>query len=152
MAVRRDAFEGVGGFLDSDFDDLNLGTRLIARFGIESVVFTPHAVVHHFVPAQRVTWRYFWRRCYFVNREKVRVFSTMGTTGNLTAERQFVVDALTRQASLAARHLSRGDINALYAFGAMIAGIGLAAAGNLRGQVDLMRARVSGTRGQEGSR
>jgi glucosyl-dolichyl phosphate glucuronosyltransferase len=138
MAVRRSAFEAVGGFLDSDFDDLNLGSRLIARFGIESVVYTPYAVVHHFVPAERMTWRYFWRRCYFVNREKVRVFSTMETTRNLTAERHFIVDALTRQARSTARRLLRGDTNALSAFGAMIAGIGLAGAGHLRGHLDLM--------------
>jgi glucosyl-dolichyl phosphate glucuronosyltransferase len=136
MAVRRAAFEEVGGFLDSDFDDLNLGTRLIAQFGIESVVYTPHAVVHHFVPAERVSWRYFWRRCYFVNREKVRVFGSMGTTGNLTAERQFVIDAVTRQARLTLRRLFRGDVNALCAFGAMIAGIILAGAGHLRGHLD----------------
>lgn len=149
MAVRRSAFQAVGGFLDSDFDDLNLGTRLIARFGIESVVYTPLAVVHHFVPAERVTWRYFWRRCYFVNREKVRVFSTMGTTGNLTAERQFVVDALSRQASLTLRRLIRGDINALYALGAMVAGISMAGAGHLRGQFDWMLAQRRGAKGGE---
>jgi glucosyl-dolichyl phosphate glucuronosyltransferase len=141
LAVRRSAFEAVGGFLDSDFDDLNLGTRLIARFGLESVVYTPFAVVHHFVPAQRMTWRYFWRRCYFVNREKVRVFSSMGTTGNLTAERQFVLYALSRQAGLTLRQLVRGDINALYALGAMIVGIGSAGAGHLRGRLDAMMAR-----------
>lgn len=152
MAVRRSAFEAVGGFLDSDFDDLNLGTRLIARFGIESVVYTPLAVVHHFVPAERVTWRYFWRRCYFVNREKVRVFSTMGTTGNLTAERQFVIHALTRQASLTLRRLVRGDINALYAFGAMIAGMSLAGAGHLRGQVDRMMFQRRDAKGRGMSR
>lgn len=136
IAVRRSAFDAVGGFVGSDFDDLNLCTRLIARFGVESVVYTPFAVVHHHVTAQRVTWRYFWRRCYFVNREKVRVFRRMGPAASLSAERQFVVHAVRRQASLTLRRLARGDIHALYAFGAMIAGIGLAGAGHLRGQVD----------------
>lgn len=141
MGVRRTAFEAVGGFLDSDFDDLNLGTRLIARFGIENVVYTPHAVVHHFVPAERVTWKYFWRRCYFVNREKVRVFHNMGTSSNLTAERRFVLDALTRQTTLTLRQLARGDINGLYALGAMLIGIGLAGMGHLRGQIDRIASR-----------
>lgn len=147
LAVRRSAFEAVGGFLDSDFDDLNLGTRLIARFGLENVVYTPHAVVHHYVPAERLTWRYFWRRCYFVNREKVQVFSNMGTKGNLTAERHFVLHALSRQAGLTLRQLTRGDINALYVFGAMIVGIGSAGAGHLRGQLDRMMARRRGGKG-----
>jgi glycosyltransferase involved in cell wall biosynthesis len=147
LAVRRAAFDAVGGFLDSDFDDLNLGTRLIERFGIESLVYTPFAVVHHFVPAERVTWSYFWRRCYFVNREKVRVFSNMGTRGNLTAERRFVIHALSRQVGVTLRRLIRGDINGLYALGAMIVGIGLAGAGHLRGQVDRMMERAPGTKG-----
>jgi GT2 family glycosyltransferase len=152
MAVRRAAFEDVGGFLDSDFDDLNLGTRLIARFGIENVVYTPHAVVHHFVPAERVTWRYFWRRCYFVNREKVRVFSAMETTGNLTAERHFVLDALTRQFRATVRQLLRGDINALWTFGAMIAGISLAGAGHLRGRVDAIMSHPRCVKAEETAR
>ena len=136
MVVRRSAFDAVGGFVGSDFDDLNLCTRLIARFGVESVVYTPFAVVHHFVPAERVTWRYFWRRCYFVNREKVRVFSRIDATSGLTAERDFVMNALRRQMGQTIRRLIRGDIHALYALGAMIAGIGLAGLGHLRGQVD----------------
>lgn len=152
LAVRRSAFEAVGGFLDSDFDDLNLGTRLLARYGLESVVYTPFAVVHHFVPAERVTWRYFWRRCYFVNREKVRVFSNMGTTGNLAAERQFVIHALSRQAGLTLRRLIRGDINGLYALGAMLVGLGSAAAGHLSGRLDQMMAPRCGATGEGMSR
>lgn len=152
LAVRRSAFEDVGGFLDSDFDDLNLGTRLIARFGVESVVYTPFAVVHHFVPTERVTWRYFWRRCYFVNREKVRVFSRMGTTGNLTAERQFIIHALSRQTGLTLRRVIRGDISGLYAFGAMMVGISLAGAGHLRGQIDRLLAARRGVKAYGASR
>ncbi len=140
------------GSYDSDFDDLNLGTRLLARYGLESVVYTPFAVVHHFVPAERVTWRYFWRRCYFVNREKVRVFSNMGTTGNLAAERQFVIHALSRQAGLTLRRLIRGDINGLYALGAMLVGLGSAAAGHLSGRLDQMMAPRCGATGEGMSR
>lgn len=144
MAVRRSAFEAVGGFIESDFDDLNLCTRLIARFGLESVVYTPFAVAHHYVTAERVTWKYFWRRCYFVNREKVRVFRRMGAAANLVAERDFVRHALSRQAGLTLRRVTRGDISGLYAFAAMIAGIGLAGAGHLRGRVDAALASGAG--------
>jgi glucosyl-dolichyl phosphate glucuronosyltransferase len=136
MAVRRSSFEAVGGFVGSDFDDLNLCMRLIERFGVDSVVYTPHAVVHHFVTAERVTWRYFWRRCYFVNREKVRVFRRIGSAANLVAEREFVIHALKTQALLSVRRLVRGDFHALQAFAAMIAGIALAGFGHMRGQVD----------------
>ena len=97
MSVRRTAFEAVGGFVGSDFDDLNLCMRLSRKYGAQSTYYNPHAVVRHFVPGERVTWRYFWRRCYFVNREKVRVFRRVGSAANLIAEREFVLRALTRQ-------------------------------------------------------
>jgi cellulose synthase/poly-beta-1,6-N-acetylglucosamine synthase-like glycosyltransferase len=142
MAVRRSAFEAVGGFVGSDFDDLNLCMRLIERFGVESLVYTPFALVHHYVTAERVTWRYFWRRCYFVNREKVRVYERMGSAANLVAERQFVLHALTKQTRATLRALAGADTSALRVLGAMIVGIGLAGLGHARGHVDRL---LSGT-------
>lgn len=141
MSVRRDALDAVGGFVGSDFDDLNLCMRLAARFGVESTYYNPSAIVSHFVPRERVTWRYFWRRCYFVNREKVRVFRRMGAAANLAAEREFVLRAMTSQAVRYLRRAARGDSDAALALGAMVAGIGLAAAGNLRGQLDQLGTR-----------
>jgi glucosyl-dolichyl phosphate glucuronosyltransferase len=141
MAVRRSAWEAVGGFVGSDFDDLNLCMRLAERFGATSIYYNPNAVVHHHVPSERVSWRYFWRRCYFVNREKVRVFRRMGSAANLTAERQFVLRALTRQLGSDLRRASRGELRALGALGAMIAGIALAGAGHVRGQLDQLIAK-----------
>jgi cellulose synthase/poly-beta-1,6-N-acetylglucosamine synthase-like glycosyltransferase len=142
MSVRRSAWSEVGGFLGSDFDDLNLCMRLLERFGRESVVYNPFAVNHHYVTADRTTWRYFWRRCYFVNREKVRVLSRIGTAANLTAEREFVLRSLTAQALRLGRATLRGDLSAPKKFAAMTAGIVLAALGYLRGRADQI------TRGQ----
>jgi GT2 family glycosyltransferase len=86
MSVRRTAFEAVGGFVGSDFDDLNLCMRLVEAYGPEAVCYTPNAVVHHYVTRERVSWNYFYRRCYFVNREKVRVHQLIGSAANLKAE------------------------------------------------------------------
>jgi cellulose synthase/poly-beta-1,6-N-acetylglucosamine synthase-like glycosyltransferase len=141
MAVRRGAWEAVGGFVGSDFDDLNLCMRLTARFGLESVVYTPFAVVHHFVSADRVTWRYFWRRCYFVNRRKVRVLSRIGSAANLVAEREFVIHALTAQARRTVSELARGRFGAVRVLAAMIAGISLAGLGHIRGRIDQLAGR-----------
>lgn len=149
MSVRRSALEDVGGFIGSDFDDLNLCMRLAARFGEQSVYYTPHAVVRHYVPRERVTWRYFWRRCYFVNREKIRVFQQIGAAANLSAELEFVARALTRQTIRQLRRAAAGEPGALRALGAMAAGIALAAAGNLRGKVDQLLARRHGS-GRQG--
>jgi glucosyl-dolichyl phosphate glucuronosyltransferase len=145
MAVRRDALAAVGGFLGSDFDDLNLCLRLAERYGTESIYYAPRAIVHHHVPAERVTWRYFWRRCYFVNREKVGVLRQVGSASNLVAEREFVRRALTRQAAADLRRAAAGEPEALRTLGAMVTGIALAGAGNLRGNADqLGRRRAPG--------
>ncbi len=136
MSVRRTALEAVGGFVGSDFDDLNLCMRLMGRFGTESTYYNPQAVVRHFVPGERVTWRYFWRRCYFVNREKVRVFRRMGSAANLVAEREFVFRALTRQMRGDLGRAFKGEAAAVGALLAMIAGIAMAGAGHFRGRLD----------------
>jgi GT2 family glycosyltransferase len=141
MSVRRTALDAVGGFVGSDFDDLNLCMRLADRFGSQSIRYTPHAIVTHYVPRERVTWRYFWRRCYFVNREKVRVLRRMGSASNLAAEREFVLRALTRQVLGDLRRAAAGEPAALQALGAMLAGIALAGAGHVRGQLGQLLAR-----------
>jgi glucosyl-dolichyl phosphate glucuronosyltransferase len=117
--------------------------RLAARFGSQSIRYTPYAVVSHYVPRERVTWRYFWRRCYFVNREKVRVLRRMGSASNLTAEREFVLRALTRQAIRDVRRAAAGEPAALRALGAMLACLALAGAGHLRGQLGQLLARAA---------
>jgi glucosyl-dolichyl phosphate glucuronosyltransferase len=136
MSVRRDAFAAVGGFHGSDFDDLNLCMRLIERYGTRAVYYTPQAVVHHFVPAERVVWRYYWRRCYFVNREKVRVFRRMGSAANLHAEREFVWRTLRESSWAALGRGLRGQAGGFTALGAMWLGIALAGLGHARGQLD----------------
>lgn len=135
MSVRREAFVAVGGFIGSDFDDLNLCMRLAERFGVSSLYYNPQAVVHHYVPRERVSWRYFWRRCYFVNREKVRVFRELGPAANLAAEREFVWRSLRRQAIADVRRGIKGEDGAFLAVGAMLAGIALAASGHVHGQI-----------------
>lgn len=129
MSVRRSAFAAVGGFLGTDFDDLNLCMRLVHDHGADSVIYTPHAVAHHFVPRERVTWRYFYRRCYFVNRQKVAVLSQIGPASNLEAEREFVRRALGDELRRSFGRARRGDVSALAQFAAMIVGVLLAGAG-----------------------
>lgn len=142
MTVRRDAFLAVGGFRDEpldrqgthDFDDLSLSLLLEARYGANSLYYTPDAVVHHYVKAERVTWRYFYRRCYLVNREKVHLFDNMGPAANLAAEREFVWRVLRRQVAAEAKRGLHGEPAAFLSLGAMLAGTVFAAAGYLHGQ------------------
>ena len=61
MSTRRSILEEIGGFHSDDHDDMDMCHRI--AFARYKVLYEPRAVVHHFVPAARTTWRYFWRRC-----------------------------------------------------------------------------------------
>ena len=135
MSVRREAFEGIGGFHSIDFDDLDLCMRVAAACPGQQLLFEPRAIVHHYVPAQRVEWRYFWRRCFYVNREKVEAFADMGDAANIEAERAFVRKALTTQVAVELRTVSSGDVNGLRRLGAMGIGVAMAGLGHLVGQL-----------------
>ena len=142
MSVRRTALARIGGFHGSGFDDLNLCLRLADVYGATSVQYNPRAIVHHYVPCQRVTWRYFYRQCYFPNQEKVRVHTRMGAAANLTAERDFVQRAICHELPSLMKASLRGDTAALKQAGAMLAGISLAGLGYARGKLRTRRSRA----------
>ena len=137
MSVRRDVFERIGGFHSIDFDDLDLCMRVATQCPGQELLYEPRAIVHHFVPAQRVEWSYFWRRCFFVNREKVDAFAEMGEAANIRAEREFVWRALTEQIAIDVSGVLRGRLSGLSRTGAMIVGITMAAAGHAVGRYQL---------------
>ena len=94
MSARRKALTDLGGFHSDTLDDLDLSLRLVATFPGHKIMFVPQATVRHRVPAERLTWRYFWHRCYIENRRKVAVVREMGEAGTLDAERRYVVRVL----------------------------------------------------------
>lgn len=137
MSARSAAFRAIGGFRAVDFDDLDMCTRLAFEFPSRAIFYEPRAIVHHFVPASRVTWHYFWTRSFLVNRDKVPAFASMGEAASLAAERSFVIRSVRSQSAAAVRGLSRGDLEELIRFGAMLIGIGLAGLGNLVGRLQM---------------
>jgi cellulose synthase/poly-beta-1,6-N-acetylglucosamine synthase-like glycosyltransferase len=137
MSVRRHVFEEIGGFHSIDFDDLDLCMRVAAQCPGQEILYEPRAIVHHFVPAQRVSWSYFWRRCYNVNREKVDAFAEMGEAANIRAEREFVLRALTAQLTNDVSDTLKGNWSGLSRAGAMFVGMTMAAAGHAVGRYQL---------------
>jgi glucosyl-dolichyl phosphate glucuronosyltransferase len=133
MSVRTSAALEVGGFHSDDHDDMDLSHRLIHRYGPNSVVYDPSITVAHFVPAERLTWSYFCRRCFFVNRGKVLAFKDMEHAGNISADIAFVRGSLL---SAAKYLLSPGQRSPLRA-AASVAGIFLAGLGHLVGRIYL---------------
>jgi GT2 family glycosyltransferase len=94
MSVRRNDILAVGGFHADDHDDMDLSHRIAGEHGPAAVLYEPRAEVRHYVGPERLTWSYFWRRCFYVNRSKVGAFATMGEAGNIRAELTFGVGVL----------------------------------------------------------
>lgn len=140
MSVRSTAFRALGGFRAVDFDDLDMCTRLAHEFPDSAILFEPLAIAHHFVPAKRVTWRYFWTRSFLVNRDKVPAFAEMGDAASLAAEIRFVVQTLRSHLGSSFRGIFSGNSNEVLQFGAAIIGIALAGLGNLVGKIQLLAA------------
>lgn len=139
LSVRSTAFHALGGYKSADFDDLDLCTRLVFTYSDSAVLYEPRAVAHHFVPAKRVTWRYFWTRSFLVNRDKVAAFAGMGEAASLAPERKFVLRSIRRQSAAALRGLFTGHPEELVQWAAMLVGIGLAGLGNLVGRLRIRR-------------
>ena len=141
MSVRNAAFRSIGGIKSADFDDLDLCTRLAFEFPDSLILYEPRAIAHHFVPAKRVTWHYFWTRNFLVNRDKVRAFAAMGEAASLSAEVGFVFRTIGNQSAAAVRGLLKGNPEEVWQLGAVLAGVGLAGLGNAVGRFQLWRER-----------
>jgi glucosyl-dolichyl phosphate glucuronosyltransferase len=133
MSVRRSALQEISGFHSDNHDDMDMCHRL--AFAQYNVLYEPLAVVNHFVPATRTTWRYFWRRCYFVNLGKVEAFANMQGAANLGAELAFVGRIMTRGIPAGMLQALRGDLYGLVRAAAMMAGIVLAGLGHFSGKL-----------------
>ena len=140
MAVRRSALDVAGGFseLVGRVDTLPVGceeTELFIRIRQASpevvVVRDESAVVHHLVPADRQTVRYFVSRCYHEGRSKAVLARTVGAGDSLSTERSYVRSTLPRGAARHLGHAVRGDLGGLGRALAVSAGLAVTAAGYL---------------------
>ncbi|MBV8462935.1 MAG: glycosyltransferase family 2 protein [Acidimicrobiales bacterium] len=148
MAVRRADLAAIGYFHSDNHDDMDMCHRLLDKEPDSQILFEPSAVVRHYVHPNRLTWSYFWRRCFWVNRGKVAAFRQMGEARNLTAERRFARQALTRGVSRGTRELLHGDVSggsraAVICIGLALAGSGYAY-GSLEWAVTSRRRRRAG--------
>ena len=135
MSVRRRVLLSWGGFHSDNHDDMDLSHRAIHAHGAAAVLYEPDAVVRHFVPASRLTWGYFWHRCFNVNRGKVQAFRDMNEASNLAAELRFVRRSLSRALVSEGRALLHGDLYAPVRYGALVCAIALGGAGAIAGRL-----------------
>jgi glucosyl-dolichyl phosphate glucuronosyltransferase len=135
MSIRREALLSWGGFHSDNHDDMDLSHRTIHAYGAGSVLYDPAAVVHHFVPKARLTWGYFWRRCFYVNKGKVKAFRDMDEASNLRAEIRFAVRSLTGALFNETKALLRGDRFAPVRYLALVSALALGGAGAIVGRL-----------------
>jgi GT2 family glycosyltransferase len=150
MAVRRNDLLAIGGIHSNDHGDMEMSHRLLERWPGSKLIYEPEATVRHFVHPERLRWRYFWRRCFFVNRSKVTALRGMGAAAHLGAERGFARQALFRGVAQGGKDALRGDSAGLLRALAIIAGLGLAAAGYAVGTVQWEVRRVLRRPGPKG--
>jgi cellulose synthase/poly-beta-1,6-N-acetylglucosamine synthase-like glycosyltransferase len=135
MSVRREVLMSWGGFQSDNHDDMDLSHRAIHAHGRSSVIYDPSAIVHHYVPATRTTWTYFWRRCFFVNRGKVSAFRGLDEASNLKAEMRFALRSLGKGVLFEGGALLSGDWYAPVRYGALISALALGGTGTLVGRL-----------------
>lgn len=143
MSVRRQEILAVGGFHADDHDDMDLSHRIAHAHGLSAVLYEPLAEIRHHVSAERLTWTYFRRRCFFINRSKVAAVANMGSAGNIGAEIRFV-GALLNKAGPAVFAAATGRTQPLRQWLVAMAGTSLAGVGYLVGKVRYARGLDSG--------
>jgi hypothetical protein len=141
MAARRDDILAIGGIHSNDHGDMELSHRLMERYPGRVLLYEPRAVVRHYVHPDRLTWSYFWRRCFAVNRSKVAAMRGMGAAAHLRAERRFAARALTNGIRQGFADVLRGDPHGFTRALAIEGGIVLAGLGYVAGTVEWMLGR-----------
>jgi glycosyltransferase involved in cell wall biosynthesis len=133
MALRRAAFDAVGGFRD-DFGKVGTASRpedteLCLRVTSGSWLYEPTSAVGHWVPAQRATLRYFLRRCYAEGKGKAEIAVMDGAANSTSAERSYTMRVLPGAVGRGLRDTATGDWSGALRSAAIIGGFCLAAAG-----------------------
>ncbi|WP_293864104.1 glycosyltransferase [uncultured Alsobacter sp.] len=152
MAIRREAFERVGGFRSDlgRIDAIPLGCEetewcIRAAQATPGGIFMhePQAVMHHFVPLKRLTWSYFFSRCLAEGYSKAMVSRFVGAEDGLSSERSYVVRVLTRGVLEGIRDTLKGDVSGLGRAAAITSGLAVTTYGYVRGRLSrAIRERV----------
>jgi glycosyltransferase involved in cell wall biosynthesis len=143
MCLRRDVLESLGGFssglgrTDNQADgceETDFCIRALRRWLDGRFVYQPSAIVRHHVPADRLTWSYFCKRCYAEGRSKAELAHRVGAGAALSVERSYVARTLSRTLFVrVGRAVSRQELSALTQAAAIVIGVTAAFAGYVAG-------------------
>ena len=138
MAFRRDAVVAAGGFVEgigrvgtrpTGCEETDLCIRVADRAPGARVLYLPDAHADHRVPAERLRWSYFRRRCFAEGISKAAVARRNGSRRGLESEREYVRRVLPRAVLRAVLHGEPARAAAI------VAGLFLTAAGYAWGRV-----------------
>jgi GT2 family glycosyltransferase len=154
MAVKREAFEQVGGFRvgfgkvgeRSRPEDTDLCIRMTSVRPGACFMYVPSAIVDHKVPADRMTYQFFLRRCYSEGRGKVELSGHLGEDQDLGMENEWlrrtvprgIWNSLTRPSP----HERRRE--GVQRSAAMLSGVGAAAVGGAASYGAVLFAKMKG--------
>jgi glycosyltransferase involved in cell wall biosynthesis len=146
-AIRRKEFLEIGGY-SPDFgyapgrhgggEEAELCLRMVQEWPDRYFIFEPDAVIHHRIPAERMTRRYFVRRCFAEGRAKQEIAASSTGSSALMPERQFAYDLLQELGSCV-RSVARGRVSRIH----QVAGLLLGAVATTAGAVTEMLAGSS---------
>jgi glucosyl-dolichyl phosphate glucuronosyltransferase len=103
MSFRREVFAQVGGFSERlgrvagrplGCEETEFCIRVGRQIAGRPVLYEPDAAVHHQVPRERTTWRYFLSRCYCEGISKAEVARLAGRERGLASERAYALRTL----------------------------------------------------------
>ena len=137
MSFRRQPLLDAGGFSTTvgrvgtrplGCEETEASIRLCARNPGAQILHQPSAVVHHLVPAERTTWRYFRNRCWSEGLSKAEVARLAGPRHAQRSERHYVTRTIPRGVARDLRS-ARRDPAAWRRAAASVAGVAMTTSG-----------------------
>jgi glucosyl-dolichyl phosphate glucuronosyltransferase len=105
MSIRRDVLVEIGGFRTHigrigtrpvGCEETELCIRARQRWPGREFVYSPTAVIHHHVPPERASLRYYTSRCYAEGVSKAQVTRSVGRRDGLSTERAYALRTLPK--------------------------------------------------------
>jgi len=140
LALNAGAFDvtvGRVGTRPAGCEETELAIRLTASRPSSAVYYVPSAAVDHYVGPERLTLRYFLRRCWHEGLSKASVVQLVGASAGLERERRHVAVVIPTALLANLRHAVMGDAGAFMRFAMILAGLASAAGGYLTGRIRL---------------
>jgi hypothetical protein len=136
-ALDAGGFDGCVGRVGSrprGCEETELAIRLTAGRPGSTVCYVPGAAVDHHVGEERLSFRYFLRRCWHEGMSKAEVVRLAGAAAGLSQERRHAARVIPGSVCRDARAGLAGDAAAFRRIAASLAGLAAAGAGYLGGR------------------